>query len=258
MTEHDCQVEEQWTTVAGLQIFSRVSRAEPRCPSPQIVLIHGLSVSGRLFLPTLLHLAPIFCTYTLDLPGFGRSAKPERALDMAELADMTVAWMDAIELDRPVLVGHSMGCQVVAEIAHRHPTRLICSVLVSPTGDPDARGGWTQLVRLALDGLREPPRLIALVLRDYVGSGLRRGLATLRYMNAHPMVERLGEMAVPTLLVVGSRDPVVPRDWSTEVIERLHHGRIAVIPSGTHGVQYAAPEELANAIKAFIEESATK
>jgi 2-hydroxy-6-oxonona-2,4-dienedioate hydrolase len=255
MSAHDSQVDEQWTTIAGLSVFSRVSTTVPCHPSPQVVLIHGLAVSGRTFLPTLMCLAPSFRTYALDLPGFGQSAKPGWALDVAELADATLAWMDAIGLERPVLVGHSMGCQVVAEFAYRHRSRLSGAVLASPTGDPDARALRQQLARLVRDGLREPPRLTALVLRGYLRAGIRRSLATLRSMNAHPMVDRLGELTVPTLLVVGSRDPVVSHEWSAEVIEHLPHGRVAVIPRGAHGIQFAAPDELAGAIQAFIKEA---
>ncbi|MCC6790387.1 MAG: alpha/beta hydrolase, partial [Thermomicrobiales bacterium] len=104
-----------------------------------------------------------------------------------------------------------------------------------------------------LDGLREPPRLTALVLRDYLRAGLGRSVSTLRAMNAHPMPARLQSLSIPSLLVVGDRDPVVPRAWAREVIERLPRGRIVVIDDGTHGIQYAEPDALAGAIRDDIQ-----
>lgn len=255
MPSSEDYIDEIWTRAGGLRLFSRACTRAPRHPEPRVMLIHGLSVSSRPLMPTLRALAPSYPAYALDLPGFGRSDKPERALDVAELADATVAWMEAIGVGPAVLAGHSMGCQVVVEIAHRHPARVSGAVLVTPTGDPDAHGVWRQVGRLIGDALREPPRLTALALRDYRRAGMRRSLATLRHMDAHPMAARLGTLTVPALLVVGSRDPVVPRDWATEAIERLPHGRLVVIPGGRHGLPFAMPNELAGAIGTFIEEA---
>ncbi|MCC6792889.1 MAG: alpha/beta fold hydrolase, partial [Thermomicrobiales bacterium] len=150
------RIVERWTDVAGLPIFSRTAEIQPRNPTPPVLLIHGLSVSSRPFLPTLRALAPDVPGHALDLPGVGRSAKPRRPLDIPALANASADWMHATAIDRAVLVGHSMGAQVAVELAHRHPDRVLGVVLVSPTGDPNAGGIGRQILRLCRDGLREP------------------------------------------------------------------------------------------------------
>jgi pimeloyl-ACP methyl ester carboxylesterase len=253
----DCNdhIHEERTEVDGLTIFSRVTRATPANPKPAVVLIHGLSVSSRPFLPTLLALAPHSHTYALDLPGFGQSGRPGRIPDVTDLAELTACWMEKLEIEHAVLAGHSMGAQVAVEIALRRPELAAGVVLISPTGDPKARGVLRKLLRLGRDATRESPKLLLLVARDYLRAGVRRSVGTLRLMDAHPMAARLEELTQPTLLVVGSRDPVVPRDWASEVIDRLPNGRVTVIPGGNHGVQHDNPDQLVEAIRAFIEQN---
>jgi 2-hydroxy-6-oxonona-2,4-dienedioate hydrolase len=53
--------------------------------------------------------------YAPDLPGFGRSSKPRKVLEMVELADALAAWMARIGLPRAAMIGNSMGCQVIVE-----------------------------------------------------------------------------------------------------------------------------------------------
>jgi pimeloyl-ACP methyl ester carboxylesterase len=77
---------------------------------------------------TLRRLAPAFRVWAPDLPGFGDSDRPRRALDLAELADALAGWMDAVDLPRAALLGNSLGCQVIGHLANRG------SVLVSGPG----------------------------------------------------------------------------------------------------------------------------
>src|SRR5215213_12031128 len=115
------KLKSSWTMVNGLSMYARFS-VEPRLESrPAVVLVHGLVVSSRYMIPVAERLASYYRVYAPDLPGFGKSAKPPRALDMPELADFLDAWMQAISLESAVLIGNSMGCQVIAHLAVRHP-----------------------------------------------------------------------------------------------------------------------------------------
>jgi N-formylmaleamate deformylase len=91
---------------------------------PPIVYIHGLGEAGLCFagliarpeLASFTHIVP-------DLPGYGRSAWPERAESLDELADRLIAWIGVMS-PRPVLVGHSMGGVLAVLIAERVPMRI--------------------------------------------------------------------------------------------------------------------------------------
>ena len=83
----------RWHLVDGRPIFSRCSLDPTPAGAAAFVLVHGFAISGRSLLPTARRLAPHFPTYVPDLPGFGRSPKPDRALTVPELADTLAAWM---------------------------------------------------------------------------------------------------------------------------------------------------------------------
>lgn len=192
---------------------------------------------------------PVFAP---DLPGFGLSDKPGHVLDLRELASALGKWMDAMDLPRAVMVANSLGCQVVTQLAVTQPDRVVAAILQGPTTDPEARSILVQFGRLLIDALREPLSLHPLVVRDYLKAGIRRNLQTLRYGLQDPIEERLSRMPVPTLIVRGARDPLVPQRWAERAAELLPHGRLIVLPGAAHAINYAQPKELARVIRDFL------
>lgn len=125
--------------MGGLRIHARASGN----PAPKgriaVVLVHGLVVSSRYMVPIAERLAPYNRVFAPDLPGFGRSERPLQALDVAGLSDALSNWMGEVGLERAALVGNSMGCQVIADLAVRYPARVARAVLQGPTMDPKGR-----------------------------------------------------------------------------------------------------------------------
>ena len=81
-----------------------------------VVLVHGLVVSSSYHVPLGERLAERgYEVHAPDLPGFGRSSKPEEHLDTRELGHVLASWLDACELRGVTLVGNSYGCQILAE-----------------------------------------------------------------------------------------------------------------------------------------------
>ncbi len=240
--------------VDGLRMHARVS--VDRAGNPAVVLVHGLVVSSRYMIPTAQKLAPYHEVYVPDLPGFGRSEKPPSVLDVAGLSDSLAAWMEAVGLGSAVLVGNSVGCQVIADLALRHPERVERAVLQGPTMDPEARTALRQAARLALDGTREPPSLLPIMLLDYLSAGLRRSFSTFQHALEDRMEEKLPHLRVPTLVVRGDRDPIVPQRWAERAARLLPEGkgRLVVVPGAAHTMNYAAPSELARVVRAFVRE----
>ncbi len=64
-------------------------------------------------------------------------------------------------------------------------------------------------------------------------------------------------MHIPTLVIRGSRDTVVPQRWAKHVTELLPQGKLVVIEKAAHDVNYNMPVELANAVRAFLQEQST-
>ena len=244
-----------WTVVGGLPIHARVSAEPAPADAPAVVLVHGMSVSSRYLVPTAERLAPDYPVYAPDLPGFGLSAKPRHVLDVPELADALAAWMEAAGLGRAALLGNSFGCQIIADLAARHPERVERLVLQGPTIPPGERTVPWQLLRWFQNSPLEPTSLSFVVARDYLDCGLRRLVETLRVALRDRIEEKLPRVRAPVLVVRGGRDVMCPQGWAEEVTRRVPDGRLRVIPGGSHTLVYAAPLELVRVVRPFLNEA---
>src|SRR3954447_10242999 len=156
-----------------------------------IVHVHGFGISGEYLMPTARLLAHRWVNVVPDLPGYGRSEKPEHVLNIPALAEALAAILDAIGIERAVMVGNSMGCPVALELAHASPERVHRLVLVSPAGGAQNRPLSRALGQLVLDGLRESPRMLPVAVPDYVRFGPLDGLRLFRELTLFPSLERL-------------------------------------------------------------------
>ncbi len=130
-------------------------------------------MSSRYMIPLARHLAPEIRVYAPDLPGFGLSDNPARALTVPELADALSAFMDAVGLRRAAFVGNSLGCEILVEFARRYPERVERLVLQGPTPDPEVRSVLQQVILFLITGLFERWSLAWVALSDYLRSGVR-------------------------------------------------------------------------------------
>ena len=247
------RLESRWFLIDGWQLHARVSVDPAPVAAPSIVLVHGLGVASTYMVPTAVRLARDYRVYAPDLPGFGKSDKPPGALDIPDLADALVAWMDVADLQQAVLIGNSMGCQIIVDAAVRHPARVQRAVLQAPTIDRYARTLRQQLGRGLLDVLREYPSQPLVQARDYAKFGLRRSIQTFRFAVRDRIEDKLPLVRVPTLVVRGERDPIVSQRWSEEVTRLLPKGQLVVIPGAPHTLNYSTPQEFVRVLRPFLE-----
>jgi pimeloyl-ACP methyl ester carboxylesterase len=202
-------------------------------------------------IPLAVHLSPRFRVYALDLPGHGRSAKPPAAPDVVELSGAVAAWMSANSVDSAMLVANSFGCQVVAELAVRHPARVLAAVLTGPTIDAGARRLSTQVARLALDLLCEPPSIILLEAASYARFGPRRLWLAFRHMVRDRIEDTLPDVRAPVVIARGARDPIVPRVWAAYLAARAPQATFVEIAGAAHAVHYSAARAVAEVVTAL-------
>jgi len=205
--------------------------------------------------PLAAELAAERAVYALDLPGFGRSEKPEAALNLTELSLALVGWMREIGIGRAVLLANSIGCQVAVDAALSCPELVERLILVSPTVDRGARTVPSQFFRLLLDIPREPLSLPFIALVDYLQAGLGRTAKTFAYALQDLVEQRLPHVRQPTLIVRGNHDTLVSQRWAEEVARLLPAGRLSVIRGAAHGVNYNSPRELARLVVDFLKPS---
>lgn len=108
---------------------------------PPLVMIHGFGGGLALFAANLEHLAQFYTVYAIDLPGFGRSSRPMYlGTTPVEAESYFVGafdlWMDAVGLDKAIVMGHSLGAFLSASWAISHPHRFERLILVDPFGVP--------------------------------------------------------------------------------------------------------------------------
>jgi len=248
---------ERWTEVDGLPFFYRESSDAHHGPGddlPAMVHVAGFGLSGSYLVPTAERLAGQFHTLIPDLPGSGRSRGPQPPLGMAGLADALAAFLDDRGVATVTLVGNSMGCAVICEFAFRHRERVDRAVLVSPAGGIHNQPLPKAMRQLAVDGVREPVRLLPVVVPDYLRYGLRSTVDMFRALTRFPSLDRMLALDVPTLAVVGRRDPLMP--GAARLVEIAaqteNHVLLVVIDGAAHAINFTHPDELAHAIGLFM------
>lgn len=221
-----------------------------RADGPVFLLVHGIGVGCRYFARLIPLLERVGTVLTVELPGFDRAPKPEDVLSVEDHADLLAAFLED-QGERPVAVGHSMGAQIVADLAVRHPTAVSAVVLLGPVTDPRERRAWQQGLRLAQDTLREPPRANRVIFADYVRTGPARYLGTLPSMLSYDLDGALPRIPVPSLIVRGARDPICRHDWAERLAALLPGGRLVEVPNAPHVAMWLRPDLVAEELIAL-------
>ena len=259
MNEQDQRLGSRWVEVGGLRMHARAATDAALGAAQPVVLVHGLVVSSRYMIPLAARLAERTHVYAPDLPGFGKSDHPARPLDIPGLADALAGWMRATGLARAALLGNSLGCQVIADMALRYPALVARAVLVGPTTDRRARNVLAQLRRLLAAGPYEAPGLLGVQMRDTWSAGLRATLATARYAIDDRIETKLPALTMPVLVVSGEHDSLAPPRWATELAGLLPHGQLHILAGGGHALNYSAPDQLLEIVAPFLnQQSPTK
>jgi pimeloyl-ACP methyl ester carboxylesterase len=121
---------------------------------------------------------------------------------------------------------------------------------VSPAGGPNNQPLLRALRQMAIDGLREPPAMLPIAVRDYLNFGLLAGWRLFRAMLRYPTLERLPALTVPTLAIAGERDPLVDVERA-RVFAPLPHVDAVKVP-GAHALNFSAPELIAELVDAHM------
>jgi pimeloyl-ACP methyl ester carboxylesterase len=127
-----------------------------------MILLHGGLMSGESFAPLMPQLSKNHQVITVDLQGHGRTADIDRPIDVRLMADDIAALIDHLKLDKPDVVGYSLGGGVALLTAVKHPTKVRRLVAVSANTRPDAiypemRAQQAQVGAAAAEFMKETP-----------------------------------------------------------------------------------------------------
>ncbi|MGO3884667.1 MAG: alpha/beta fold hydrolase [Mycetocola sp.] len=232
-----------------------VSHQSGRSDGPTFVLVHGIGMGHGYWSPLAEELGSIGSVHSVDLPGFGDAPEPEEPLDMAASGEFLAEFLNVTGLRNVVLVGHSMGTEVVTEAAIADPGALNALVLIAPTINDRERTAWWQILRMLQDVWSPHPRVIWYGLVYYVKAGPRWYIKKLKTMLAHRVEERYPLVSTPTLVIRGQHDTVAPRDWVNRVVSAIPDAVAAEVPGRGHETMITGHREVAAQIRAFHREA---
>jgi pimeloyl-ACP methyl ester carboxylesterase len=206
-----------------------------------LVLVHGLSGSGRWWRGVRAPLARHADVHVLDVPHIHPRDVPVWLVD----------WLDDHGLEEVDLVGHSLGGLTCARVAAVAPERVGKLVLVAPAGLPSGRNVVGHLAPLAATVAELPtmaPRLAIDAVRT--GPGILRAAL---YAVTHDLRDELAHIRAPTLLVWGRHDRLVPGHLAEEWLDELADAKLVRVESG-HVPMWDAPAALVDAVLHFLQE----
>jgi pimeloyl-ACP methyl ester carboxylesterase len=267
-------------SVLGTTPVSYVEMGE----GPAILMVHGLSGSWRNWLENIPFLSKRHRVVALDLPGFGLSPMPEYPISMKSYGNFLVAFADRIGLDRETaLIGHSMGGFISTEATILSPERFSSLTLVAGAGITYARlkrsqkdmawpiarmmmpvaanrvernFGRSRLRAAQFVGvMAHPERISREMLWELASYGLRAP-ATLQAayeMAGYDTRERLAEITLPTLLIWGNQDRLVPVSAAFAYRKRIPQAELALIDDTGHMVQMERPRRFNADVEEFID-----
>ena len=242
------------------------------------LLLHGYLASTAIWSPVLPLLAPRLRAAAIDLPGCGYSDRPQDApYDIPWFADLIPAVLDALQMPRAVLFGHSLGGAVALQAATRHPDRVRALVLVAPlVYEPPPPPGlrlarqiptfarWffsSPLGRLCIpvlarraafaDGRSYTPLRTTRLLENLDAPGGWEAAMEIgvRAGEGAPGAEMLGRVRQPALVAWGESDQVYPLGWAQQIAADLGgETRSLLLQQAGHN----AHEEAAEAFAAHV------
>ncbi|ALO65228.1 hypothetical protein AS189_00425 [Arthrobacter alpinus] len=198
------------------------------------LLVHGIGMGISYFAQLSSELESYGRVVAIDLPGFGDAAEPVEAMTMAQMGALLIEFVEAENLGRPVLVGHSMGTQVAAEAAAQRPDLFPELILVAPTVNRSERTIRRQSWRMMQDLFGESPSVISLGVKNYTKTGPRWFVKKLRNMMVHTIEDTLPQIQAHTLVIRGSRDRICPRSWVEEVTALIPDATMEEVPGRGH------------------------
>jgi pimeloyl-ACP methyl ester carboxylesterase len=262
------------TTATAIRAGDLDLWVERRGTGPDVLLIAGLGDPAEAWQHQLDGLADRHRVTAFDNRGVGRSPDPDGPLTVAGMADDAAALLRALDAERAHVAGFSMGSLIAQELALRHPELVRSLVLMStyarpdallraqldlwrwlPDAAPDERAfyeaffTWVYTPRAHADGTVAQLVDEALAFpHQQTVDGFRAQVDACR---THDAADRLAQIAVPTLVLAGEVDAILPPRLSRAVADAIPHARFEIMPGEAHQPFQEVPERFNGRVEAF-------
>ncbi len=230
--------------------------------SPTLVLVHGAG-GNHLHWPAELRRLHGATVYALDLPGHGRSGG-QGCDTIGDYAQAIIEFLNTTGIEQPIIVGHSMGGAIALTLALYFPTRVAGLVLM-------ATGARLRVAPAILDGMcsnfegsveliirfawspETKPALTELGRQALLETSPDVLLGDFSACNRFDVMERLGEIEHPTLVIAGTADQLTPSKYARFLTEHIPNARLVLVEDASHMVMLERPLEVTGAVREFLE-----
>lgn len=244
-----------------------------------VVLIHGYTDNARDWVPLVPYLSPHFRLILVDIRGHGRSSKPECCYTRFDFAYDIKLLLDALGVAHADLVGHSLGSVIAQTFAENWPERTRRVVLISSSAgkspgvpgsaalagyldqirdlkdpiDPDSpfmMGWWSSPTPVDADFMRRQRQDSAAIPARVWQAVLDQGLDPM--FASSELQKSLPKLTAPTLLIWGSKDPLITEDLRQTLREGLPHAQVKIFEGLGHNPFWEDPRGCAEVINPFL------
>ncbi len=241
--------------------------------APALILGHTLATSRQMWRAQIAHFSPRSRVISFDMRGHGESAAPDFPYSLEMLADDVVGVLDGIGVERPATyIGISIGGMIGQALGLRHPKRFNGLILASTSGrtPPEAKPALDQRIEAVksggLEGQVQPTlerwlsaefrakdpdttKWVADLIRGTPAAGM---IGCLHAIKALDYLEQAKQIALPTLIIAGEKDPGTPVAAMQAIQERIAGSQLSIIPGCLHQTPIEAPEAFNRLVEAFL------
>lgn len=239
-----------------------------------LLLIHGFPLDRTLWTAQVRGLADVARVIAPDLRGFGESGMPQGTVTMDTYADDLRGLLDALGIKNAVVAGLSMGGYIALAFYRKNAARVRGLILADTKAGPDSPEGKkgrddnAALARAQGAGAvgdkmmpkmltpktaTERPFIVDAARVMMARQSVEGVVAALMAMRDRPdSTPTLAEIAVPTLIVTGAEDTLIPSKEAETLRDALRGARLVSIPGAAHLANFEAPDAFNHAVREFL------
>jgi pimeloyl-ACP methyl ester carboxylesterase len=249
-------------------------RRPPRGTGQPLVLLHGIGSNAQSFAMLIAVLPPSMDVIAWNAPGYGASQPLAEAFPSPrDYAAALIKFIDALGLDRIVLVGHSLGALLAGSFAVDYPARVAALALLSPAVGyrlapvepltPTLQARIDEIERLGASGLaaqraaklvhaaETKPAIVAAIRAAMAAVNVSGYVQAVRALGAGDLLAECSAITAPALVAVGAEDAVTPPANARAVFSALARG---VAFHEIRGAGHALPQEKPAAVAQLLSE----
>ncbi len=236
-----------------------------------VIFLHGITDSWHSFEPVLPHLPHAIHAFALTQRGHGESERPASGYRPQDFAADVAAFMDALQLERAIIAGHSMGSIVAQRFGLDYPERILGLVLMGSFASFKDKPGLMEFVEVGISQLEDPidpafarefqestlaqpipAEFLETVVQESLKVPARVWKAAFQSLLEGEFPDELSKIKAPTLIVWGDQDAYCPLSDQETLRTAIVGSRLLIYSGVGHAVHWEEPARFAADLTAFV------